>query len=177
MTLNEIIKPILANGGWCKINSKNSDRMIDLILGRIIHSGKEHIVIQKYNLSADFLDGFVLIENKQIKKIEKGNFVKKLLSTGGKVIEKPSLPEYTKAESLSNLIQNIIEEKVKCQIRLNTNQDLFGRIKSNRDGKIEFEIQKNGKVCSQVIIELKQIQLLMTETHEIRKTVHNISCI
>lgn len=66
------IKSIIANGGWCEVNSRNEIPLKDQLNGRIIFNSSDYLIIHRFNLKYESLDGFYLFYKPNIKKLGKG---------------------------------------------------------------------------------------------------------
>lgn len=115
---NNIIKSIIANGGWCEISIKNDSQLSKQLLGRISLNTTDYLVVDRFNLALEAFDGFYLIFKPNIKKLKKGNWVKRYLSVGGNVIENIEVPKQFVGANWFELLGNLQHSKELVKFKL-----------------------------------------------------------
>jgi hypothetical protein len=124
---NKLIKSIIANGGWCEINSNNDTQLSENLNGRILLNANDFLVLDRFKLSVEAFDGFYLFYLPNIQKIRKGNWMKRYLSAGGKVIVNTEVPKEFLSTDWFELLENLQRSKevVKFKVGL---IDIYGSI-------------------------------------------------
>src|SRR5687767_1057739 len=101
------IKPIIANGGWCEVNYESAKPLTEQLNGRINFSAVDYLLIDRFNLPLETLDGFYLFFRPNIKKLKKGYWVKQYLTVGGKLIQHNETPKKFVCESWLDLLRKL----------------------------------------------------------------------
>lgn len=118
MTDNTIIKSIEQNGGWCHLHHPNDVALIHVLGGRLLLHNEELAYIEKFDLSTDLLKGYIVVINKTKQTLKKANWIKKILTIGGKNIMDGSLPEEISARGLHDFLLKIRYLKELIIVRL-----------------------------------------------------------
>lgn len=103
MSTGNSIQSILENGGWCQIHPKKNQSFNDQSLGRIIHEGPDYLLLQRFSLGAECLDGYFLVPKRNLK-LKKAYWVKQYLTVGGQVLEDAALPKEWTCENWTDVL-------------------------------------------------------------------------
>jgi len=117
----KILKSIIANGGWCELNPKSATPFNNRLNGRIIYDSNDYLVIERFNVTLESLDGFYIVIKQNIKKLEKSNWIKKYLAIGGTVVENAEILSMFISPNWQELLANFKEEKEVIKIRFDSN--------------------------------------------------------
>ena len=135
----KIIKSILANGGWCELNPKSSRPIKNRLNGRLIYDSDDYLVIERFNVTLESLDGFYIPIKQNIKKLDKSNWIKKYLTVGGRVIENTEIPNIFISLSWQELLAKLKDHKEVIKILFDSNSEI-GIIESFNEQELEIRI-------------------------------------
>ncbi len=87
--------------------------------GRLIYINDELALLEKYDNSFNSLDGYYVILKKEIQNLVFANWIKRMLTTGGKEVPGIDLPLSLKAENLNEFLSNLKSSKELFILKLN----------------------------------------------------------
>jgi hypothetical protein len=145
MTDDIIIAAIKSSGGWCQLHQSINTALIDTIVGCLISYTTELSFIEKFNISTNELDGYLVIFNNTRQRLKKAQWIKKNLTIGGKTIPDTVLPESLIAEKVPDLMQKLQLSQETLFVRLHE-RVINGSIREFTD--TDFSIEPTSAYCN-----------------------------
>ena len=87
--------------------------------GRLIYINDELALLEKYDNNFTSLDGYYVILKKEIQNLVFANWIKRMLTIGGKEVPAIDLPLSLKAENLNEFLSNLKSSKELFILKLN----------------------------------------------------------
>ena len=113
------ISTIILNGGWCQLHQPRDFSFANNVGGRLIYINDELALLEKYDNNFSSLDGYYVILKKGIQNLIFANWIKRMLTTGGKEVPVIDLPLSLKAENLNEFLSNLKSSKELFILKLN----------------------------------------------------------
>ncbi|HOZ69453.1 MAG TPA: hypothetical protein PLB49_04795 [Chitinophagaceae bacterium] len=113
------ISSIISNGGWCQLHQPCNFSFANNVGGRLIYFNDELALLEKYDNNFSSLDGYYVILKKEIQNLVFANWIKRMLTTGGKEVPAIDLPLSLKAENLNEFLSNLKSSKELFILKLN----------------------------------------------------------
>jgi hypothetical protein len=113
------ISSILSNGGWCQLHQPRDFSFANNVGGRLIYINDELALLEKYDNNFTSLDGYYVILKKEIENLVFANWIKRMLTIGGKEVPAIDLPLSLKAENLNEFLSNLKSSKELFILKLN----------------------------------------------------------
>gem|GEM_PF-2102447 len=113
------ISSILSNGGWCQLHQPRNFSFANNVGGRLIYINDELALLEKYDNNFTSLEGYYVILKKEIQNLVFANWIKRMLTTGGKEVPAIDLPLSLKAENLYEFLSNLKSSKELFILKLN----------------------------------------------------------
>lgn len=156
MTDNSMMISIVANGGWCQLHHSNEIALINVVGGRLLSYNKELSFIEKFDLQTDKLDGFFVVLNESKQRLKKANWIKKILTIGGKTIHDGKFPEALHADTLPEFLFKLKTSQEIYNIRL-IDGEVTGRALDFSDSGLTLEIISTNKISENMKIRFADI--------------------
>jgi hypothetical protein len=147
---------ILANGGWCQLHHSNNVALINVVGGRLLSYNKELSFIERFDLQTDKLDGYFVILNETKQRLKKANWIKKILTIGGKTIHDSKFPETLNADTLHEFLFKLKTSQEIYNIRL-IDGEATGRTLDFSDSELTLEIISTNKISENMRIHFADI--------------------
>jgi hypothetical protein len=163
---DKTIKSIIANGGWCIINYRQEISLKDQLNGRILFNGSDYLIINRFNLRHQSLDGFYLFYKPNIKKLGKEYWIKKYLTVGGKVINDVEIPKNFICSNWLELLSNLQSTFEPLKFNLISSY-LLGQIKEYTPEEIKVKESFTDENNANTAIRMASLICIEARTHEI----------
>lgn len=109
----------MSNGGWCQLHQPRNFSFANNVGGRLIYINDELALLEKYDNNFTSLEGYYVILKKEIQNLVFANWIKRMLTTGGKEVPAIDLPLSLKAENLYEFLSNLKSSKELFILKLN----------------------------------------------------------
>ena len=170
VTDNSIINSILANGGWCQLHHSNKIALINVVGGRLLFYNEELLFLEKFDLHTNTLNGYFVILTKTKQRLEKATWIKKILTTGGKIIHDSKMPEAIYAETLHGFLHKLKSSKELHTLKL-IDSEVTGRISEFSDSEVTIEILSLVQIPEKIKIHFSNIVCFELRTQKIKHIV------
>ena len=160
------IKSITSNGGWCEINSQTNQALVEQLGGRIIFNSTDYLVVQRFNLELTILDGYYLFPKLSIKKLKSGNWIKKYLSVGGRVIENIESPKEFTVGNWFDLLTGLRASSELIKFKL-ASEEILGYINSQTSSQLKVLQVSMKTKAKEISIAVDELVFLEVRTKNI----------
>ncbi len=167
------ISTIILNGGWCQLHQPRDFSFANNVGGRLIYINDELALLEKYDDNFTSLDGYYVILKKEIQNLVFANWIKRMLTIGGKEVSAIDLPLSLKAENLYEFLYNLKSSKELFILKLN--EGVFaGRIVEFSNNGLTLDILSANGVSEKKNLLLADIVCFELRVQGLKQIVRNL---